>query len=70
MGYTITRNGMDRTNTVIHEKNQKIDGMVTCVPTGYKNSYITDTRDVWHLHSRFRMHLNVRVCVDTLCTNV
>ena len=70
MGYTITRNGTDRTNTLIHGTNQEVEGMVTGVPTGYKNSYITDARDVWHLHSRFRMRLNVRVCVDTLRTNV
>ena len=43
--------------------------MVAAVPTGYKNSYIMDSRDVWHLHSRFQMRLKVRVCVDTLRTN-
>ena len=44
--------------------------MVAMVPTGYKNSYIMDLRDVWHLHSQFQMRLNVHVCVDTLHTNV
>ena len=24
---------------------------MVAVPTGYKNSYITDARDVWHLQS-------------------